>query len=185
MNLPRLPILASLAVLGAMAEPLPSSVRVKWPNDILVKGRKLAGILVSSRTEGTFIPWVVAGFGVNLARPGRTVPKELEGKLAFLEDISPGISRDGLAEAILKELERLQICLEDERAWVEAIKQWTARAELDTPYLHRDGQGETAGVPVRLALDGGLVLRTDKGEVTVHSGEITGTDQSPMSKGQS
>jgi len=181
-NQSRLPILASLAVLDAMGEPLLEAVRVKWPNDILLEGKKLAGILVSSRMEGAFIPWVVTGFGLNLTRSGQMVPEELEGRLAFFEDISPGISREDLAEAILKEFQRLQICLEDDRAWTDAIKRWTARAAWDTPYLHREGQKETEGVPVRLALDGGLVLRTEKGEVTVHSGEITQASQTLESR---
>ena len=170
-DLPRIPILASLAVLDVM-DGLPLPVRVKWPNDILFGGKKLAGILVKSRTEGDVIPWVVAGFGVNLVRSGETEPEEIRGKIAFLEDISQDMTRDGLGERIVEGVKGFVNCLEDDNAWEQAVRRWTRFAAWDTPYLHRDGTRETPGMPVRLAGDGGLVLRTDRGEVTVHSGEI-------------
>ncbi len=69
-NMGQLSFVIALALAEAMAEILPAAtdIALKWPNDILLNGRKCAGILLES--EGSFtdgqLPWVVAGFGVNL-----------------------------------------------------------------------------------------------------------------------
>lgn len=183
-SLPRLPILASLAVLQAVGGSVPHA-RVKWPNDLLAEGRKLAGILVSSRTERNRVPWAVVGFGVNLARPEGRIPEGLEGKLAFLSDYDPGVRAEPLARAIVRELASLSAALEDEERWERAMGSWTGFGVWDAPYLYRGEGMEITGIPLRLARDGGLVLRTDRGEVTVRSGEITEAVQRPKPKGQS
>ena len=62
-----LPLVIAVGVargLGALGSP----VGLKWPNDVLLDGRKLAGILVESAAEADRIEWVVAGVGVNVAR---------------------------------------------------------------------------------------------------------------------
>ncbi len=182
-HLPRLPVLASLAVLDAIGAP-PLPIGVKWPNDLMSGGKKLAGILVKSRTEGTIVPWVVAGFGINLARSDDPVPEEIKGKIAFLEDVPVDMTRDQLAGDIVRALKGLVGCLEDDKAWEQAICRWTQSASWDVPFVHRDGTREIRGMPVRLAEDGGLVLRTDRGEVTVHSGEIIESGKSPSSNVQ-
>jgi len=170
-RLPRLPILASLAVLDAIGAP-PLPVAVKWPNDLMSWGKKLAGILVTSRTEGAGVPWVVVGFGINLARSDDPAPEEIRKKIAFLEDITPDLTRDQVAEGIVEALEGLVGCLEDDKGWEQAVRRWTQSASWEVPCIHRDGTREVRGIPLRLAEDGGLVLRTDKGEITVRSGEI-------------
>jgi len=63
--------------------PEPGLLRLKWPNDALLQGGKLAGILLEANTSPT--PWLVIGFGVNLAR----APDDLERKVACLADWSP------------------------------------------------------------------------------------------------
>ena len=64
----QLSFVAALAVLDLVDGPLPGRARCKWPNDILVDGGKIAGILLESalRPEGR-VDWVVLGIGVNLA----------------------------------------------------------------------------------------------------------------------
>jgi BirA family biotin operon repressor/biotin-[acetyl-CoA-carboxylase] ligase len=68
----RLPMLAAAAALEAITQIGIEGARIKWPNDILIDGRKVAGILVYARHSGA--SWVTVGFGVNL----ESVP-EIEG----------------------------------------------------------------------------------------------------------
>lgn len=75
-QLPRIPLLAGLAVRDAAARAAPAAeVRIKWPNDVLVGGRKLAGVLVEAVTSGSRVDAVVVGIGVNVHT--RVFPPEL------------------------------------------------------------------------------------------------------------
>jgi BirA family biotin operon repressor/biotin-[acetyl-CoA-carboxylase] ligase len=156
---------------------------VKWPNDILVGERKLAGILIQARTEGRDVLWIVAGFGINVHRPEGEIPEEISNGIAFGEDVCTDITTDRLADAIVAGLRGRLISL-DRAAWKRAMEEWTGYASWNVIYTHRDGEGETRGTPVRLSEDGGLVLMTDRGEVTVYSGEVTEAVQSPESRVQ-
>jgi BirA family biotin operon repressor/biotin-[acetyl-CoA-carboxylase] ligase len=85
-----------LAVAVGLREGLPVPVRLKWPNDLLVGGRKLGGILCEARwVDGA--PQIAAGFGINLrVRPW---PAELEGRATSLEEAGVDVS-DALALAV-------------------------------------------------------------------------------------
>ena len=65
-----LSFVASLAVHEAVCSWVdPETVSVKWPNDVLVRGRKVSGILLesASNAEGPLLPWLAVGIGINLA----------------------------------------------------------------------------------------------------------------------
>jgi BirA family biotin operon repressor/biotin-[acetyl-CoA-carboxylase] ligase len=178
----RIPILASLAVLDALKD-VGVTAGVKWPNDILVGERKLAGILIQARTEKTRVIWIVVGFGINIHRPEDGVPDEIRDRIAFLKEINRNSNCSQMAEAIVTGLKKRLTFIEDD-SWSRAMDEWTGSASWNTVYTHLDGARLTRGIPVRLNEDGGLVLMTDDGEVAVYSGEIIETVQSPKPKGQ-
>jgi BirA family biotin operon repressor/biotin-[acetyl-CoA-carboxylase] ligase len=179
-KLPRLPILASLAVYSAL-EGLGIPIRCKWPNDILMGGKKLAGILTQVRTSGDKVLWAVIGFGVNIRRPEGGTPEKIGEKIAFLDDSLTSLNRDQLAEAIVIRLKERLNSLDDD-TWRKAVQEWTRSASWNVVYTHRDRDREIRGTPVRLAEDGGLVLLTSDGEVTVYSGEMVTEIQNTTSQ---
>lgn len=66
-KLPRVALVAGLAVRDAVARAAPEAdVRIKWPNDVLVGGRKVAGVLVEAVTSGSRVEAVVVGIGINV-----------------------------------------------------------------------------------------------------------------------
>ena len=65
---PALALCAGLSVRAAIAERVAAKVLVKWPNDVLADGRKLAGILVESQLSGAQISSVVVGIGINVTQ---------------------------------------------------------------------------------------------------------------------
>jgi BirA family biotin operon repressor/biotin-[acetyl-CoA-carboxylase] ligase len=78
-RLPPLALAAGLAVRDAVSRAAPGAdVRIKWPNDVLVGGRKLAGILVEAITMGSRVEAVVVGVGINVL--SRSFPEDLEGR---------------------------------------------------------------------------------------------------------
>jgi len=86
--------LLSLAAGVAVASLAGDQAMVKWPNDVLVDGRKLAGILVEGRPQER---WAVLGIGINVALRIEQLPEELQGRAATLglqaSDIEPTLTR--------------------------------------------------------------------------------------------
>jgi len=167
----RLPALASLAFLSAMGRP-GSSLVVKWPNDVLLDGRKMAGILAQSRSEKERVLWAVVGFGVNMRRPEEGVPPELGGRMAFVRELDERMEANDLAVRILQNMKEYSEALKDDKIWDAARKRWSRRALLGQAYTYRDGDRKIDGVAIRMDENGGLVLETQNGEITVYSGEI-------------
>jgi BirA family biotin operon repressor/biotin-[acetyl-CoA-carboxylase] ligase len=170
-KLMRLPVIASVAFLSAMGES-GSSLAVKWPNDILLGGRKMAGILVESRSEGDKVLWAVVGFGVNLKRPEDNIPIEIRDRMAFVHEVEEGLEQGDLAARISRSMKEYSAGLKEDRIWDMTREKWSRRALLDAPYTYCDGGRKVKGVPIRLDASGGLVMATEDGQFTVYSGEI-------------
>jgi BirA family biotin operon repressor/biotin-[acetyl-CoA-carboxylase] ligase len=94
-----LSVRAGDAVARALHDAIPGlpPVTVKLPNDLLVGGRKLAGILCEARWEGQRPLWAVIGIGINVRNP---IPAELEGTAVSLAELGVETSPDLLAEPV-------------------------------------------------------------------------------------
>ena len=158
---------AELAFVAALAaadlalahapEPL---VRLKWPNDVLVDGRKVSGVLIESGARPDGRLWLAVGVGVNLQR----APVAAERPATALADhLRPGMTAPLSPEAALDVLARafdrwLQAW---ERVGFEPIRTaWTARADLGRPVVARLDRETVEGVAEGLDPDGALRLRT-------------------------
>ncbi len=153
---PLLPLRAGLAV----ADLAGGAARVKWPNDVLVDGRKLAGVLVEARPRDG---WAVLGIGVNVAVDPAELPPDVRARAATLGR-PPGALEETLAELLRALGERLA---EPPEACLEALR---ARDALrDRPVRWAGGEGTGAGIDDA----GGLLVRLPDGSVTtLDSGEV-------------
>lgn len=162
-----LALLAGLVVHEAVAPliPLPHRAQLKWPNDLLVGGAKLCGILLERVGDS-----VVVGIGVNLA-----VAPEVEGRETIaLTACGPAPDRDDfareLARCLATELDRWRgYGLEP------LISRWLAAAHpLGTPLsVGEPGEEPLAGTFAGLSPDGALQLRlADGSSRTIHAGEV-------------
>jgi BirA family biotin operon repressor/biotin-[acetyl-CoA-carboxylase] ligase len=147
------PLRAGLAV-ADLAGP---AARVKWPNDVLVDGRKVAGILVEARPQEG---WAVLGIGINVALAPDDLPVETAGTLGR----SPGELEAALAELLGFLAHRLA---EPPAAAFAALRERDAL--LDRPVAWSGGEGVAAGID-----DGGalLVRRLDGVLVALDAGEV-------------
>ena len=101
-RLPELSIVAGLATAGAIRQVTGLLPEIKLPNDLLVEGRKLAGILAEAREDR-----VVLGLGVNVNVPPEDLPKEVDREpTSLLTELGRAVDRAPLLAAILFELER-------------------------------------------------------------------------------
>ena len=154
------PRLLPLAAAVAVASVADDEAKIKWPNDVHVDGRKVAGILVEGRPQER---WAVLGIGLNVAVRLEDLPEELHETAGTLgltpADVEPTLGR------LLGELE--DWLGRDEAAVLEA---WRARDTLRGRQISwASGRGVAAGVDddgrLLVELDGGGTAALDAGEV--------------------
>jgi BirA family transcriptional regulator, biotin operon repressor / biotin---[acetyl-CoA-carboxylase] ligase len=150
-----LPLVAGVAV----AEVVGPEARLKWPNDVLVDGRKVAGILVEARLQER---WAVVGIGLNVAVREADFPPELRDRAGTLGLEPSAIERT--LEALLRALER----------WLAADPGEVLQAVrgLDALLARPVRWGGRTGVGAGVDSDGRLVVRTEEGEVRLDAGEV-------------
>lgn len=154
------PRLLPLAAGVAVAEALGAETLVKWPNDVLLAGRKVAGILAEGRPQER---WAVLGIGVNVAVRAEDLPAELRDRAAGL-----GLGLEAIEEVlarVLKALERRLVAGE-----AELLDAFAARDALSGRAVSwGGGSGTAAGVDgegrLVVVLPGGGRRALDAGEV--------------------
>jgi BirA family transcriptional regulator, biotin operon repressor / biotin---[acetyl-CoA-carboxylase] ligase len=131
------PLAAGLAV----AEALPQvQARLKWPNDVLVNGRKLAGILAEAQSGPSGVEHVVLGIGVNVA-PAELPPELRESATSLFRETGLAAEPEEVAAAVLG---RLRVCY-------DALAQGNAAALLERwrerslPWWGREVEARAAG----------------------------------------
>ncbi|MEA5091696.1 Bifunctional ligase/repressor BirA [bioreactor metagenome] len=101
-------LLAAVAVVSSINDYAKVKAAIKWPNDILLEGKKLVGILTEMSAEFGHINYIVIGIGINISVPRSKVPAELRDSAISLADVSKEkINRVELLAAVLKNLEDL------------------------------------------------------------------------------
>lgn len=157
---PLLPLAAGIAVAEAAEAAGAARAAVKWPNDVLLEGRKLAGILVEGRPQDG---WAVLGIGINVAVRPAELPAELRDTAATL-GLEPAAVETVLAE-LLRRLETWLAAPGD--SVLEACR--ARDALLGQPVAWASGEGVGAGIDDA----GSLLVRTESGELLpLDAGEV-------------
>lgn len=153
------PRLLPLATGVAVAEVADQRAQVKWPNDVLVEGRKVAGILVEGRPQEG---WAVVGIGLNVAVRESDFPPELRQTAGTL-----GLSVDELEPTLRRLLPVLERWVSaDAISVLEAVR---ARDALRGRVVRwQGGAGEAAGIDE----SGRLLIETAEGVVALDAGEV-------------
>jgi BirA family biotin operon repressor/biotin-[acetyl-CoA-carboxylase] ligase len=146
-----------LAAAVAVCEALPVAAAIKWPNDVWVRRRKLAGILIEGRPQEG---WAVLGVGLNVTT--REFPPELTATSLHLEGVTLG-PEDVLA-ALLASLESWL-----GRPSADVLAAWRSHdALLGEEVRWAQGSGTAAGVDET----GALLVDTPAGRVALDAGEV-------------
>jgi BirA family biotin operon repressor/biotin-[acetyl-CoA-carboxylase] ligase len=151
----RLPLTAAVAVCDA----LPAGAAIKWPNDVWIGGRKVAGILVEGRPQDG---WAVVGIGVNVTTPD--FPPELAETATSLRLAGIQDDPESVLASVLRSLDE----------WLGApparvLDAWRERDALKGQRVRWSG-GE--GVADGIDDSGALVVETPDGPVTLDAGEV-------------
>jgi BirA family biotin operon repressor/biotin-[acetyl-CoA-carboxylase] ligase len=144
-------LLAALALAEAIEAAGSPPLRLKWPNDVMLDGRKLAGILLDSAVEAGRLDWLVIGFGANLAAaPDLPIATSLP---------SPAPPRV-VATALLDRLDHWRRLTRGEN-FAPVRQAWLARGPaLGTHLGLRLGSGDVAGSFAGLSDQGALLLQS-------------------------
>jgi len=139
------------------------AARVKWPNDVMLDERKVAGILCEGRWQGATLQWLALGIGVNVSN---AVPGELAGRAVALGDVHPGVRRIDLLDALVPSLARVAsgtagLSAAEQRTFAE--RDWLRGRELRAP-----APGRARGVRP----DGALLVDAGQGAVGVLEGHV-------------
>jgi BirA family biotin operon repressor/biotin-[acetyl-CoA-carboxylase] ligase len=148
--------------LVATLQDLGIASHLKWPNDVMLEGSKVAGVLSEARWMGSRMRWIALGIGINVS--GR-LPLEIGAQAATLHDVKPGITRIEVLERLVPRLQRVSHSPKmsgNEREWYSR-HDWLRGRRLRNPI-----SGTAAGIDE----DGALLVDTDRGVQRVVGGSV-------------
>ena len=171
------PIAASLALANAIEKTFQIDSKLKWPNDVTIKGKKVAGMLVDASVESNKIEYLVLGVGINF----KVNPKQLEKSLKKTENfygITSLIDKNKnqnpilLVQNFLNELENVIELLNKEKRKI-IIKNWTKKSSsVGKNITISTHSGKINGKAIKIDDDGALVIKNNKNTQRILAGDL-------------
>ncbi|NLV73196.1 MAG: biotin--[acetyl-CoA-carboxylase] ligase [Chloroflexi bacterium] len=171
-SLHRLTMIATLSAAEAIGELHTLPVEIKWPNDLLLHGRKVGGMLCEAALQGHTLRHVVLGLGINVNLAPSTLGEVLIPAASLSDALGHPVPRAALLVALLRRFEQYYVKIN--AGWLP-VDAWRARlatlgqnVEVGTP------EGLVTGVAEDVDGDGALLVRTPSGKlVTILAGDVT------------
>lgn len=144
--------------------PAVTPVMLKWPNDLMVRDRKVGGVLAEARWQGERPQWVAIGLGLNVAN---SVPEELAGRAAALSDFCAETTVEALAAPIAHalcavDLEGAQLTTTEHAEY--ASRDWLLGRMVEAP-IHGTGAGVGREGRITIRDAGGTLHQVSAGDV--------------------
>jgi len=175
----QLTLMAAVALADAVAGFVPCAPAIKWPNDILIEGKKLAGILSEAACTAERLEYVVLGVGININYPRHLMPEELRGRAtSLLEEAGCPIERESLFRRLIQHLDRCYGDLE-QSGFEPMARRWQSRFALRGRRVRVDSSDPVLiGRALGVDRDGALLIEAD--DATVH--RVIAGDVIPVEK---
>ena len=171
------PIASALALSNALEKTLKISPELKWPNDLTIKGKKIAGMLVDVSLESNRIENMVLGVGINFDVDTKQIEKVLKDSsnfygVASLSEQKKKIKPIQLVQTFLVELEKIYDLLNTKQT-KKIISEWTKRSSTIGKNVVLDTRdGKIKGKALKIDEDGALVV-SDNGKINrIIAGDI-------------
>lgn len=163
---------AAVAIARAIEATTGLPVECKWPNDLLINGRKCSGILLENSYQQNALFYSVLGAGINVNQT--SFPPALRDRVTSLAlECGNEYDRKQILQKILAELDLLYLSVMRED-FSRILEEWLRRCRMfgrDVTVRHHNQ--EVRGTAVRLKEDGGLVIQTSGGTTTVYAGDVS------------
>jgi len=171
-HLSSLIMLASLAVVHSIGAVTSLRPQIKWPNDVLINGRKVCGILIESDVRGDMVNYVVIGIGININLQVADFPEISPVATSLSEELGRQVSRLNVLRSLLVELDRLYLALSGGGSlyeeWRDNLVTLGKRVRATT------GDSIHEGIAESVDRDGSLRLRGPDGSLTrIVVGDVT------------
>lgn len=171
---PQLTLLTAVALCRSLRQLTNLDIGIKWPNDLLIDGKKISGILLESTAEDERLKYIIAGIGISVNLSEGDYPEEVLAKATSLRIASGKVfSRAAIIAEFLREWEALYDAFLQEgfgpiaALWESLSVSIGRTVRLTTP------QGEMMGVPVGLEPSGAIRVRLEDGTVvSIFSAEM-------------
>ncbi len=164
--------LVSLAIAETITENLGLSVKIKWPNDVLVQGKKVSGILTEMGAEIDQINYLIVGMGINANFTLEQIPEDLHSKVITMRsELGEKINRVAFVQNLLTRLEKLYPLLQQFNELKDRWKDYSVTLGQEVKVL--DGKSSYHGRAIKIADDGALVIETGGQKEKVYSGEVS------------
>ncbi len=167
---PMITLMAAVAVARAIQASTGLKPQIKWPNDLLLDGKKVAGILTELNAELNRVHYVVVGIGMNVNTPKAGLPPH---GTSLMEELGGRVDRVPLARTLLVEMDRSYGEFLDE-GFQRILDQWRHFADFLGKRIRVAVEGRAVeGQAVDVDSSGALLVRTDTGLVeSVAAGEV-------------
>jgi BirA family transcriptional regulator, biotin operon repressor / biotin---[acetyl-CoA-carboxylase] ligase len=167
-------LMAAVALADAVDVYIPGQAAIKWPNDILIGNKKLAGILTEASCDAEQVHYVILGIGINLNYASDAMPEEIRRRAtSLLEVTGKPVHRESFMQGLLQGIERCYGELEQAgftalaRRW-QSYFAWRGR-RVRVELLDQCTIGTAKGID----RDGALVLVDDHGvEQRILAGDV-------------
>ena len=172
----KLTFVGAVAVARVIREMFNLRAEVKWPNDVLIGGKKVCGILTETSTKGDALNFVVVGVGINANASLNSFPESLRNSLTSLkEELKEEIERERFLRALLEELEHyytmfmrknFDLILEEWRNLAGFLGQYVEVLSFDEKITGRAVDVDQNGALI-IKLRNGTVKKVMSGDVTI------------------
>ena len=156
----KLTLLSAIALCDAIKNTTHLDANIKWPNDVLINGKKVAGVLTELNAETDRVKFVVVGIGLNVNAKSDTLPA---GATSLRSEAKKQFSRVDVTKEVLRSIEHWYLRYQ-RQGFLPVAKRWK---ELSVTLNKRvrvvDPTGEIEGEAVDIDKDGGLMIRKDSG----------------------
>lgn len=169
-----LPLVVGLSVSKAIQCNTFKEASLKWPNDVQIEGKKVAGILVTSSAKGEKADHVIVGIGINLNTKIKDLPEDLQNIAGSLKEVTGNhIDPNEFTRDLLYFLD-LHYSMFMEGQGESLMDQWVSRSStIGTDVEVTTSNGYVRGKAIGIDQTGALVLQTKSGMARVDSGDCT------------
>ncbi len=162
---------AAVSVARAIEKAAGCRIECKWPNDLLLNGKKICGILLENSLEKGSMAYSVVGVGLNVNQ--KEFAGDLKRATSLFRELGITLQRDDLFQELVRQMDDLYPHVRNNE-FDKILSEWNARCNMfGKEVTVAQHNKNISGTAIALETDGGLRIETPSGPQTVYAGDVT------------